>query len=226
MSVPATCAAPWLRCSGLTVGYHGRPVVCNLDLDLPAGGLIGVTGANGAGKTTLLHGLVGLAPILAGTATLDGLPLPRHRHHLSLLSQRRPTGTVFPTDARGVVLQGRLRRRGWWRGFAEDDRLAVDQALTTMGIQSWAHQPFHQLSGGQAQRVLVARALASGTRTLLLDEPLAGLDPQATADLLARLKTWTEAGHLALVVLHDLAAAQRWCDRCLHLDPVAAPVAA
>jgi ABC-type Mn2+/Zn2+ transport system ATPase subunit len=214
MSAPAL-----LSCVDLTVCYGKRPAVHHLSAELPRGAFAAVVGPNGAGKSTLLQGILGWLPVTTGTALIDGSPAARARSRVSYLPQRRGGSLLeFPITVAGVVQQGRFARRGLFAGFGPADREAVDGALAAMGLTGLRDQPLARLSGGQQQRAFIARALASGADVLLLDEPLAGLDAGACHDLLARLRAWAEGGRLVVAVLHEIAAARRWCTHALLLN--------
>ncbi len=202
----------------VTICYHRRPAVHHLSCALPCGGLVGIVGPNGAGKSTLLHGVLGWLPLTSGRVVWNGHDVPGRPGVVSWVGQRRSQNAGFPADAATVVATGRYARLGMLRGFAAEDHDAVAAAMAAMGVDVLARRPFGELSGGQQQRVLVARALASGAEVLLLDEPLTGLDEPSGRELLQRLKTWAAGGRLAVAVIHDLAAARRWCDHVLLMN--------
>ena len=133
----------------------------------------------------------------------------------------------MPLTVREVVEMGRYPRLGLWRGFRPEDHAAVDAAITEMGLDRLQDRRFAALSGGQAQRALLARALATGAEVFLLDEPFAGLDAAAVAALSQSLQAWTRRGRLIIAVVHDLALVRRVFDRAVlmrnHLIATGAP---
>ncbi len=208
-----------LRCQDLTVCYGKRPAVHHLSAELPSGAFAAVVGPNGAGKSTLLQGILGWLPVTTGEVLIDGMPLAAVRARVSYLPQRRGGALLdFPVTVAGVAQQGRFARRGLFSGFTGEDHAAVDAALAAMGMADLRDRPLARLSGGQQQRAYIARALASGADVLLLDEPLAGLDANASHDLLARLRAWADGGRLVVAVLHEIEAARRWCTHAWLLN--------
>jgi len=203
--IAGATAADGLVIDGATILRNGVPAIEAVSCAFPAGRLTAILGPNGAGKSTLILGAVGELPLAAGTISLGGQPSARVRGRIAWLPQRAAIDWDFPLTVREVVEQGRTRVRGWWRGFTAEDRHAVDAALAEMGLADLQHRGIARLSGGQQQRVLIARALATGAGALLLDEPLAGLDPAAAEDLLHALDAAARRGRAIALAVHDLA---------------------
>jgi iron complex transport system ATP-binding protein len=212
--------SPPLRIRDLTVGY-GRPrrpavVLEHVTADLSAGELACLVGPNGAGKSTLLRSLAGLQPSFAGEVLLRGVPVgrlgraARARTLAAVLTDRFDAGRLRVCD---VVALGRHPHSGWSGRLDDADRRALDGALELVGAADLAPEPFAQLSDGQRQRVMVARALAQEPAVLLLDEPTAFLDPPGRIALLSLLqRICSEQGTAALVCTHDLELATRYAD--------------
>ncbi|EAR50198.1 ABC ferric siderophore transporter, ATPase subunit [Oceanicola granulosus HTCC2516] len=205
----------------LTVAHRGTPVLHDLSLRLPAGGITALIGPNGAGKSTLLHAIAGLVRPAAGTVRLDGTdiptaPEPVRARLLALLSQ---SPAALPRlSVRELVGFGRWPHHHGRPGPA--DHAAVAEALAAFDLQAVAEQQVDTLSGGQYQRAAVAMAYAQSTPWMLLDEPLAALDPRYARDIMDRLHALTRPGATArsvVIVLHDLAMAARYADRCVTL---------
>ena len=207
-----------LRCEDLTLCHGKRPAVHHLNADLTCGSFVGVVGPNGAGKTTLINGILGWIPATSGRVTFSGEDVERCLSRLTYLPQRKVHDLDFPVTVEDVVAQGRCQSRGWLRGFGDDDRRVIEQAIGEMGLGKLRDRPLSQLSGGQQQRAFLARAIATGADVVLLDEPLTGLDEPSANDLLARLRAWAEGGRLVIAVIHDLAAVRRWCTHALLLN--------
>lgn len=202
-----------LSVRGLTVALGGRPVLKGIDLDMPAGRWTGVVGPNGAGKSTLLRAMAGLLPH-GGEVRLLGRPLAgwsgRERaRHLAWLGQ----GEAGADDLSvwDVAMLGRLPHQPWLASPTEADRRAVRQALQATQSWEWRERPLGALSGGERQRVLLARLLAVQADVLLMDEPLANLDPPHQADWLALTRAEVAAGRTVVTVLHEIGMA-------LHAD--------
>ena len=181
---------------------------------------MGLIGPNGAGKSTLLKALVGLLPC-AGTVTLDGVDLDRlsardRARSVAYVPQR--TALTAPLSVRSVVDLGRFAHREPWSRPTAHDRAVVDAALESTHVTELADRPFPTLSGGEQQRVLLARALATEAPVLLLDEPTSALDVRQVLLLHAVLRTLADKGSAIVVVLHDLAEVRAHVDRAVLMN--------
>lgn len=210
MSHPPGHPLPALRARGLRAALGGCEVLHGLDLDLPAGRWTSVVGPNGAGKSTLLRALAGLLPS-TGELHLLGQPLvalrPRERaRQLAWLGQHE-AGAAEDLGVYDVVMLGRLPHQNWLAAPGTADHAAVAQALQSTQAWDWRHRALGQLSGGERQRVLLARALAVRAQVLLMDEPLANLDPPHQADWLQIVRAEVAAGCTVVSVLHEMALA-------------------
>lgn len=199
--------------TSLGTGAVRRVVLQGLDLALPAGRWTSVVGPNGAGKSTLLRSLAGLLPH-EGEVLLQGRPLqavaPRERaRRLSWLGQNE--GGADDLTVYDVAMLGRLPHRGWLAPPAAADHAAVERALRATHAWDWRARLLGRLSGGERQRVLLARALAVEADVLLMDEPLANLDPPHQADWLVLARSLASAGRTVVSVLHEISPA-------LHAD--------
>ena len=204
MSTPAA-----LQAQGLGVRLAGRRVLQGLDVSVPAGRWTWVVGPNGAGKSTLLKALAGLLPA-EGPLHWAGRPLAawgrRERaRHLAWLGQ----GQAAPEDlsVQDVALLGRLPHQGWQAQATPQDQAAVQQALAATDMLSLREQPLGRLSAGERQRALLARALAVQAPVLLMDEPLAHLDPPHQARWWAQVRELLAQGRTVVTVLHELSMA-------------------
>ena len=213
-----------IRVTGLHVGY-GRPnadrdVLRGVDLHLRRGELVGLLGPNGSGKTTLLSALAGLLPATRGRIEIGGADLaglsPRQRAlRLSCVPQRAEAPAGF--TVRELVLMGRFAHTGLLSGYGPEDVAAAEAALRDTRAGDLARRQAAELSGGELQRVLLARALAQGRELLLLDEAVSALDMARRVeayDLLARLN---REGATILSAMHDLNLAALYCPRLVFL---------
>jgi ABC-type Mn2+/Zn2+ transport system ATPase subunit len=198
-----------------TICYDAVPAVHHLSAEVPVGALCAVLGPNGAGKSTLMKGILGWLPLATGSILWHDRPPWQARDRLAWLPQRAAVDWDFPITVAGVVEQGLCLRRRWWQGFTAADHAAVVGALDEMGLAALADRGIARLSGGQQQRALIARALASGADLLLLDEPLAGLDPGAAEDLAHALAHAARRGRTILMVAHDLALVRAHIPHCI-----------
>jgi iron complex transport system ATP-binding protein len=211
-----------LQALDLQAGYRrGRPVLQGVSLSLAAGELVALLGGNGAGKSTLMRLLMGLALPWRGEVRLRGrllASLPRRTvaAHLAYVPQTHHC--PFPYSVREMVLLGRLGQGGWLRGPSAADHAAADQALQRLGLTPLAGRPCTQLSGGEQQLMLIARALAQGAQTLILDEPASGLDMGHQQRLLGLLRGLAAEGCSVLMSTHQPAQALTHADRVLVLD--------
>jgi iron complex transport system ATP-binding protein len=211
---------PALAASKLHVALAGREVLHGIDLQLPAGRWTAIVGPNGAGKTTLLKALAHLLPArglieLFGRGSARWTDRERARA-ISWLGQSEPGAEDL--RARDVVMLGRLPHQGWLAQPSIDDAARVEDAMRRTQCWDWRERPLGQLSGGERQRVLLARALAVGAPLLLMDEPLANLDPPHQADWLALVRRHVAGGGTVVSVLHELTMALHADDLVLLQD--------
>lgn len=199
-----------IRARGVQLGYPGsEPVVTDLDLSLDAGLFAVVLGPNGGGKTTLFRAFTGEIAPLAGELTVST--------KLAYLPQYDGSRVDFPVSARDVVLMGTLSERSVWRRTSRDDRRRADEALGRVGLGDRADDTFGELSGGQRRRVLMARTIINGAQIVLLDEPLAGVDPASALAIRETLASLRDEGRLVIEASHDIEHA-RTADRVLCIN--------
>jgi iron complex transport system ATP-binding protein len=204
---------PALRCTNLRAQLGGVEVLRGIDVALPAGLWTAVVGPNGAGKTTLLKALAQLTPHSGQVEVLgrDTRTLGARDRARSIAWLGQNEGGAADLLARDVVMLGRIPHQDWLGPATAGDREAVQAAMQRTQCWQWRDRPLGQLSGGERQRVLLARALAVGAPVLLMDEPLANLDPPHQADWLAIVRAHVQAGGTAVSVLHEVTMA-------LHAD--------
>jgi manganese/zinc/iron transport system ATP- binding protein len=210
--------APAVEVHDVTVAYHRKPVLWDIDLKLPPGHLIGIIGPNGAGKTTLLKAVLGLVPIASGRIEVFGRPLERCRRRVGYVPQRESVDWDFPVSALDVVLMGRYGRLGWLRRPGRADREAAMEGLARVSMADFADRQISQLSGGQQQRVFLARALVQEADVYFMDEPFAGVDAATESAIVALLKSLRSAGRTVVAVHHDLQTAPDYFDHVVLLN--------
>ncbi len=202
----------------LSVRYGSVRVLREVNAEILPGRITGILGPNGAGKSTFLKGLLGLVPLEGGEVRYDGREL--RSEQVAYLPQRSAIDWTFPATVWDVVLMGRVKPTGWLRRIGRQGRLRAAQALERVGMQDYRDRPIGQLSGGQQQRVFLARALAQEAEIYALDEPFAGIDQPSEAILFQVLRELAEAGHIVMVVHHDLGQALTYFDEVLLLNQV------
>ncbi len=204
-----------LRTEHLSCGYDGHPILKDLSFEVETGSYMCVVGENGAGKSTLVKTLMGLIPPLAGTVeTGEGLT----RREIGYLPQQTPVQRDFPATVKEIVLSGTLNRRGWRPFYSRSERLRAARAMCRLELADLAGHSYRELSGGQQQRVLLARALCATSQLLVLDEPVAGLDPHATSEMYELVRQINrEDGVTVLMVSHDVCCAVAEATHVLHL---------
>ena len=203
-----------LTCRDLALGYDGHAIVRDLSFEVNAGDYLCIVGENGAGKSTLMRTLLGLQPPLEGEIAFgDGL----RRRDLGWLPQQTPVQRDFPAAVGEVVLSGCQSREGFRPFYSKADRARAKDAMARMDVLGLEKKCYRELSGGQQQRVLLARALCAADRLLLLDEPVAGLDPMATQELYNLIGELNRGGMTILMISHDMNAALRYASHILHI---------
>ena len=204
-----------LSCRDLALGYDGREVIHGLHFEVNTGDYLCVVGENGSGKSTLMKTLLGLIPPIKGEIlTGDGLL----RNEIGYLPQQTEVQKDFPASVWEIVLSGCGNRMGFRPFYNREDKERAKQNVERMGIAHLLNRCYRELSGGQQQRVLLARALCATSKMLLLDEPVAGLDPVVTAemyDLIEELNV--KDGITIIMISHDIGAALKYANKILHV---------
>jgi manganese/zinc/iron transport system ATP- binding protein len=201
---------PSLEAHNLTVIYHRKPVLWNIDFSLPKGEIIGIMGPNGAGKSTLIKAILGLAPLNSGYSKIFGKSLNEVRKQVSYIPQRQTIDWDFPASVFDVVMMGRYPSLGLFKRITKNDREIVQSALEQVNMSEYANRQISQLSGGQQQRVFLARALAQQADLYLLDEPFVGVDASTEAAIMQLLRNMKNEGKTIVVVHHDLHTAAEY----------------
>ncbi len=203
-----------LECENLSLGYGAHTVAKNISFTLNTGDYLCIVGENGAGKSTLVKTLLGLQKPLGGKIRAgEGFSL----NSIGYLPQQTMVQKDFPATVQEVVRSGLLSRKGFFSFYTEKDRRRAAQVMEELGITALAKKSYRELSGGQQQRVLLARALCASENMLLLDEPVAGLDPVVTEELYSLIKKLNENGMTIIMVTHDIQAAIKYASHILYV---------
>lgn len=202
----------------LTVAYRERPVLWDVDWEVPPGVLMGVIGPNGAGKTTLLKAVLGLVRPVSGKVLIEGESLGSKRGVIAYVPQRSSVDWDFPTTVQDVVLMGTYGRLGWFRRPGRGEYERVSEALHRVGLNDLADRQISQLSGGQQQRVFLARALVQEASIYLMDEPFQGVDAVSEKAIIEVLRDLRTRGKTVIVVHHDLSTVREYFDHVTLLN--------
>ena len=204
-----------LICQDLCVGYDGKAVLQDLNFAVFSGDYLCIVGENGSGKSTLMKTILGLQqPVRGRILTLDGL----RKNEIGYLPQQTQVQKDFPASVREIVLSGGQGHCGSRPFYNKEEKQLAADAMEKMQIAQLAKRCYRELSGGQQQRVLLARALCATRKMLLLDEPVSGLDPKATAEMYALIeKLNREDGITVIMISHDIAAAVKYASHILHI---------
>ncbi len=208
-----------ISCQNIIVKYDGHTAVDNVSFALERGDYLSIVGENGSGKSTLIKALLGLLRPSSGTVRFDGLK----QTEIGYMPQQTAVQKDFPASVSEVVLSGCLNRRGVAPFYSASDKCRVRENMERLEIGGLMKKCYRELSGGQQQRVLLARALCATERLLLLDEPVAGLDPVITAELYSLIDSLNhEQGLTVIMVSHDVRSAVQCGNKILHMDTNAA----
>lgn len=201
-----------LEVTDLTVAYQDKPVLWDIDLDVPEGILMAIVGPNGAGKTTLIKSILGLITPAAGNVLIYGKSYAAQRQIVGYVPQRGSVDWDFPTSVLDVVMMGRYGELGWFKRPSAHDRKLALEALEKVGMQDFAQRQISQLSGGQQQRTFLARALVQDAKLYFMDEPFQGVDATTERAIIEILQNLREQGKTVIAVHHDLQTVQEYFD--------------
>ncbi len=201
-----------IKVTDLTVAYQDKPVLWDVDLDVPAGVLMAIVGPNGAGKTTLIKAILGLVRAAAGQVLINNRPYLEQRRLVGYVPQRDSVDWDFPTNVLDVVMMGRYGTLGWVRRPGRQEQAQALEALDKVGIRPLAERQISQLSGGQQQRVFLARALVQDAQVYFMDEPFQGVDATTERAIVTLLQELRAAGRTVVVVHHDLQTVPEYFD--------------
>lgn len=201
-----------IQVTDLTVAYKEKPVLWDVDLEVPDGILMAIVGPNGAGKTTLIKAILGLIEPAAGQVLIQGAPYKEQRHLVGYVPQRGSVDWDFPTTVIDVVMMGRYGALGWFKRPGKSERRAAMEALEKVGMATFAERQISQLSGGQQQRVFLARALVQDASIYFMDEPFQGVDAVTERAIIVLLQELRASGKTVVVVHHDLQTVPDYFD--------------
>lgn len=199
----------------LSLGYDGKEIVGGINFNIDKGNYLCIVGENGAGKSTLMKTILGLlAPLKGEIVYGDGLK----KNEIGYLPQQTPVQRDFPASVEEIVLSGCQGRMGLRPFYSCEEKKLARENMEKMNILELSKRCYRELSGGQQQRVLLARALCATQKVLLLDEPVAGLDPKVTAEMYGLIKGLNDEGITIIMITHDITIALNYASHILHID--------
>lgn len=205
-----------LTCSNLNLGYDGTIVAEQLEFVVNSGDYLCIVGENGSGKSTLMKTILGLKNPISGSI-LFGDDLKRNE--IGYLPQQTVVQKDFPASVKEIVLSGCLNSSGFNPFYTSAQKKKAHASMERMGILDLASSCYRELSGGQQQRVLLARALCATRKMLLLDEPVAGLDPKVTVEMYGLISSLNkDSGITVIMISHDISSILRYSSHILHVD--------
>lgn len=204
-----------LSCQNLSLGYEGKEILSGLSFQVNSGDYLCIVGENGSGKSTLMRTVLGLKKPMNGKIfTGDGLSA----NEIGYLPQQTLVQRDFPASVKEIVISGNQGHCGLRPFYNKQEKELAAENMKKMGILDLQNRCYRELSGGQQQRVLLARALCATKKMLLLDEPVAGLDPKVTADMYSLIDGLNKEDKITIIMIsHDLDAAIKYASHILHI---------
>ena len=203
-----------IKISGVSLGYEGKAIVTDLNFEVNKGDYLCIVGENGSGKSTLMKTLLGQKNVVSGKIEFgDGLK----QNEIGYLPQQTPVQKDFPASVKEIVYSGCLNGCGLRPFYSKEQKKRANDIMDKLGISYLASDCYRELSGGQQQRVLLARALCATKKLLVLDEPVAGLDPVVTKNLYRLISDINNEGTTVIMVSHDIHAAIEFASHILHI---------
>lgn len=203
-----------IKVKNLTLGYEGKEVVKNVTFDVDQGDYICVIGDNGSGKSTLMKALLSLIKPISGNIEF----LDVKKNEIGYLPQQTGAREDFPALVKEVVSSGCLNRGKFSFFMNKEKKRIISENMDKLQISALKNESFSELSGGQKQRVLLARALCATQKLLIIDEPVAGLDPKVTDEMYEAVKKLNDEGITIIMVTHDVTRALSFSNKVVHIS--------
>lgn len=218
VSEPGDERAGTLRLRDIEVSYGASLALSGVTADVRPGTVVGIIGPNGSGKSTLLKAIAGVLKVTRGTIQLGDRDIRERALQVAFVPQREEVNWDFPVTARDVVLMGRYRSKGWLRWPGADDRRMAEAALERLGLSGMGERHISQFSGGQQQRIFLARAMVQDPRVVLLDEPFTGLDVTNRKVFHETIQEFAGRGIIVMIATHELGEVQETTDFVICLN--------
>ena len=202
----------------LTVAYNDKPVLWDIDINVPTGSLYAIVGPNGAGKSTLLKSILGLIKPISGGVDFPGIGFNKKSHKVAYVPQSSSVDWDFPATVLDIVMMGRYGHLGWFKMAGKKEKKQAIEKLTEVGMQDYINRQISELSGGQQQRVFLARSLVQEAEIYFMDEPLKGVDAQTEQVIIQLLKKLRDQGKTVVVVHHDLRTVKNYFDHVVLIN--------
>ncbi|MDO7976421.1 metal ABC transporter ATP-binding protein [Oceanotoga teriensis] len=207
-----------LEVNDLTVAYKNKPVLWDIDLEVPENNLMAIVGPNGAGKSTFIKAVLNIIKPIAGSVLIKGNSYKENIEKVGYVPQRGSVDWDFPTTVLDVVSMGAYRKLGWIKLPGKKEKDEAISVLKKVGMEKFADRQISQLSGGQQQRVFLARALLQNADIYFMDEPFQGVDATTEKAIINILKELREQGKTVIVVHHDLQTVKEYFDSVTILN--------
>lgn len=207
-----------IKIEDLTVSYHEKPVLWDIDLSIEKGKLTAIVGPNGAGKSTLLKAILGLLKLSSGSILLNGEKITNNKKQISYVPQTGSVDWDFPINVEDVVLMGTYGELGWFKRVGKTQIEKTKKALESVQMTDFKDRQISKLSGGQQQRVFLARALVQDANVYFLDEPLKGVDAKSEKTIMNILFELRNQGKTIIIVHHDLRTVPSYFDNVVLLN--------
>jgi len=207
-----------VRVDDLTVAYNNKPVLWDIDLQIPEGVLMAIVGPNGAGKSTLIKSILCILKPIAGSVEIYGKPYKKQRHLVGYVPQKESVDWDFPITVLDVVIMGTYGHLGWVKRPGKKEKKSALEALEEVGMLRYKDRQINELSGGQQQRIFLARALVQNASIYFMDEPFQGVDATTEIAIINILKELRKKKKTVVVVHHDLQTVPEYFDWVTFLN--------
>ncbi|MGQ2376239.1 metal ABC transporter ATP-binding protein [Companilactobacillus zhachilii] len=207
-----------LTVKNLTVAYDDTPVFSDVAVNFNAGKITGIIGPNGAGKSTLIKAILNLIKARRGSVDYNGQSMKSVQKKIAYVEQRKDLDLTFPIDVLDVVLTGTYGKLGLFKSPGKAEKQASLDALEQVSLSDFKKRQIGNLSGGQLQRVFVARAIVQQAEIIILDEPFVGIDLQSETAIMQILKQWRDENKTIIVIHHDLNKVTKYFDDLVVLN--------